>query len=77
MRLLCERQIAKSASYALRNCRSSGGNVSVGALSRFNFVRCFGNRFFDADPERPERQARGPRQNDAVGWLSSYCRFAR
>jgi hypothetical protein len=77
MRLLCEREIEKSAVYALRNCRSSGGNVSVGALSRFNFVRCFGSAFYDADPWKPGRQATGPRANDKVGWTSAYCRFAK
>lgn len=75
MRLLCARQIEPSAVYALRNCRSTGGNVSVGAVSRFNFVRCFGSSFFDADLELPGTQKTGPRRNDIVGWLSSHCLF--
>lgn len=77
MRLLCVRQIEPSAVYARRNCRSTGGNISVGAVSRYNFVRCFGSAFFDADLERPGTQKTGRRRNDLVGWLSSYCRFAK
>ena len=77
MRLLCARAIPASATYALRNCRSSGGNVSVAALSRFNFVRCWGSSFFDADPWSPGRQATGPRQNEVVSTFSGYCRFAK
>lgn len=64
MRFLCERQIPKSAVYALRNCRGTGGNVSFGAESRHNFVRSQGYRFFDADLTQPGAQRTGSRAND-------------
>ena len=77
MRHLCKRQLPASAFTARKNCQSTGGNFSVGAKSRFNFVRCWGNRFFDADPSQPGRQSTGPRRNDKVSSLSGYCRFAK
>ncbi|HXH96381.1 MAG TPA: phospholipase A2 [Gaiellaceae bacterium] len=76
MRLLCHRHIPASAAVALRNCLATGGNVSIGAKSRYNFVRCWGNRFFDADPARPGTQSAGPRRNDKLPITSPYCRFA-
>ena len=63
MRLLCERTIPKSAVYALRNCRGRGGNVSIGAESRYEFVRDHGARFFDADLTEPGTQRTGSRGN--------------
>jgi hypothetical protein len=63
MRLLCERQIPARAPVARRNCRARGGNVSVGAVSRYAFVRDWGDRFFDADPAAPGTQRTGPRAN--------------
>src|SRR5205823_4337078 len=73
MQSLCKRYIPASAPTALANCMSTGGNVSVGAKSRYNFVRCWGNRFFDADP----RSGTGPRENDKVSTLSRYCFFSK
>jgi hypothetical protein len=64
MRRLCTRQIPATAFIALRNCKASGGNASFGAESRFDFVREFGQRFFDADLSRPGTQRRGPRANN-------------
>ena len=64
MRALCERQIPATAAIALSNCKSTGGNLSVGAESRYNFVRRFGYLFFDADPSRPGVQRTGPRANN-------------
>jgi hypothetical protein len=77
MRYLCRRQLPATTFTALKNCQSTGGNFSVGAKSRYNFVRCWGNLFFDADPDQPARQSTGPRHNDKVSSLSSYCRFAK
>jgi hypothetical protein len=77
MRYLCKRQLPATALTARKNCESTGGNASVGAKSRFNFVRCWGNRFFDAAPGRPGTQRTGPRENDKVSSLSAYCRFAK
>ncbi len=64
MRLLCQRAIPKSAVYALRNCRGNGGNVSVGAASRYDFVRKVGSSFFDADLELAGTQSTGRRTNN-------------
>jgi len=61
MRRLCTRQIPATAFVALRNCKATGGNASFGAESRFDFVREFGRRFFDADLSRPGTQRTGPR----------------
>lgn len=61
MRLLCERAIPATERIALENCRSTGGNASVGAESRYNVVRRHGHRFFDADLSRPGTQRQGPR----------------
>jgi len=66
MRLLCRRAIPARARVALRNCNGRGGNFSVGAESRFNFVRSWGHRFFDADLTLPGTQRTGPRTNDVV-----------
>jgi hypothetical protein len=71
MQFLCRRYIPASARTALANCMSTGGNSSVGAKSRFNFVRCWGDRFFDANP----RSGTGPRENDKVSLLSRNCLF--
>jgi hypothetical protein len=75
MRLLCEQQIPKSKKVALANCRGSGGNFSVGAESRYNVVRCLGDRLFDADPSRAGTQRTGPRVNDRLPRTSRECRF--
>jgi hypothetical protein len=64
MRTLCTRQLPATASTALRNCKSTGGNASFGANSRFSFVREFGYLFFDADLSRPGTQRTGPRANN-------------
>lgn len=77
MRYLCKRHLPATTFTARKNCQSTGGNASVGAKSRYNFVRCFGNRFFDADPGRPGTQRTGPRANDTVSTFSDYCRFAK
>ena len=77
MRYLCKRQSPGTALTARKNCQSTGGNASVGAKSRFNFVRCWGSLLFDAAPERPGKQRTGPRENDKVDILSAYCRFAK
>lgn len=63
MRLLCRRAIPASATVALTNCQSRGGNLSFGAESRFNFVRKWGYLFFDADLSQPGTQRTGPRAN--------------
>ncbi len=70
MQLLCQKRIPATARTALANCISTGGNASVGAKSRYNFVRCWGNRFFDAAPPNT-----APRENDTVSTLSRYCFF--
>lgn len=75
MRLLCEQEIPRSKSIALANCRSTGGNFSIGAESRYNFVRCWGDRFFDADLSRPGTQRTGLRANDRIPSTSRECRF--
>lgn len=63
MRLLCERQIPATAIVALANCKARGGNLSFGAESRYNFVRKFGNLFFDADLKTAGNQRSGTRSN--------------
>ena len=73
MRLLCTRQLPKTAFTALENCKSTGGTASYGARSRYSVVRCWGNLVFDADPRRPGTQRSGPRVNDKVSSLSSHC----
>jgi hypothetical protein len=75
LRFLCERSIPRTKSIALANCRKSGGNLSFGAETRYNVVRCFGNKFFDANLARPGRQETGTRENDRVPWRSRNCRF--
>lgn len=50
MLLICERTIPASAATALANCKATGGNLSVGARSRFNFVDRFGSLFWKARP---------------------------
>ena len=77
MRLLCERHIPKSKQIARANCRGSGGNFSVGAESRYNVVRCLGDRFYDADLSRPGTQRTGPRGNDVLPRTAKECRFAK
>ena len=77
MRYLCKRQLPATALTARKNCQSTGGNASVGAKSRFNVVRCWGDRLFDANSARPGRQRTGTRQNDSVPLSSGYCRFAK
>lgn len=67
MQLLCERQIPAAAKTALANCKATGGNASIGARSRYNFVRRYGCKFFDAAPLEPGRQNKGPRVNSPCG----------
>ena len=50
MILICERTIPASAATALANCKATGGNFSVGARSRFNFVDRFGSLFWKDRP---------------------------
>lgn len=64
MRLLCERQIPASATTALENCKSSGGNASFGSTSRYDFVRFYGGAFFDADLTKAGVQREGHRTNE-------------
>jgi hypothetical protein len=64
MRLLCARQIPAAATTALANCKARGGNLSFGAVSRYNVVRKFGHLFFDADLTKPGTQKTGERPND-------------
>jgi hypothetical protein len=66
MRLLCRRAIPATAKVALRNCKRRGGNASFGAESRFNFVRSWGHRFFDADLTQAGTQRTGARANDVI-----------
>jgi hypothetical protein len=64
MRLLCTKQIPAAATVALANCKARGGNVSIGAVSRYNMVRKVGDSFFDADLTKAGIQASGERPND-------------
>ena len=64
MRLLCERQIDKGERIVLDKCRGYGGNGSIGAESRYDFVRKRGVDYFDADLDQPGRQETGPRTNN-------------
>jgi hypothetical protein len=64
MRFLCERQIAKDETIVLDKCRGHGGDASIGAESRYDFVREHGAAFFDADLDRPGTQKTGPRANN-------------
>ncbi len=61
---LCRLQIPASAKIARANCMGTGGKASIGAKSRYNFVRLFGCNFFDADPTVEKRQRKGPRVNN-------------
>jgi hypothetical protein len=63
MRLLCYRAIPRSAPIALDKCLGHGGHASIGAESRYDFVRSHGARFFDADLGQPGTQRTGPRAN--------------
>lgn len=64
MRFLCEQQIAKGERIVLDKCRGHGGNASIGAESRYDFVRKHGDDYFDADLDRPGTQKTGPRANN-------------
>ena len=64
MRFLCEQQIAKNESIVLEKCRGHGGNASIGAESRYDFVRKHGSDYFDADLDKPGTQKTGPRANN-------------
>jgi hypothetical protein len=64
MRTLCTRQIPASAKVALAQCRGKGGTFSFGAESRYNFVRFWGDNFFDADTTQDGTQAEGDRLNN-------------
>lgn len=64
MRFLCEQQIAKNESIVLEKCRGFGGNASIGAESRYDFVRKHGSDYFDADLGQPGTQKTGPRANN-------------
>ena len=66
MQLLCRRAIPAKAKVARRNCQGRGGHGSFGAESRFNFVRTWGHRFFDADLAQPGTQRTGPRTNNVI-----------
>ena len=50
MLTLCRRQVSALAPIALADCRGTGGATSVGARSRYNFVRDGGDLFFDERP---------------------------
>ncbi len=65
MRLLCRKQIPASAKIALASCLGAGSvtPVSIGALARYQFVRTFGDNFFDANLRKPGTQTTGPRDN--------------
>jgi hypothetical protein len=64
MRILCTRQIPAKAKIALANCRGRGGKFSFGAESRYNFVRFWGDDFFDADLTQDGAQEEGDRLNN-------------
>jgi len=64
MRTLCRQRIPASAKVALDNCLWWGGWTSAGAHSRFDFVRRWGNHFFDADPYQDGTQSTGLRANN-------------
>lgn len=55
MRRLCRRQIDRSATTALRDCKNN---------YRYDVVRTFGSLFFDADLRRRGTQASGHRANN-------------
>jgi hypothetical protein len=51
MRTLCEGHLAhRSAPVALADCKARGGKTSWGALTRYDFVRSWGHRFYRARP---------------------------
>jgi hypothetical protein len=57
MKKICERDIKRTAKTAMANCKARGGNFSIGAESRYNFVRKRGAAYFDADVAVPGTQA--------------------
>jgi hypothetical protein len=61
MQTLCRRQIPSTAKVALAKCLAKGGALSIGAASRYTFVRDWGERFFDADLTKAGTQRAGPR----------------
>ena len=74
-------QVADDCHFVITSVAMNGGSPTAGGeqwtKSRFNFVRCWGNLFFDADPNRPGTQSTGPRTNDKVSIFSSYRRCAK
>jgi hypothetical protein len=60
MRKSCDAQIQNAAT-ARKNCKATGGWVSIGAESRYNLVRRFGHLFYDSDLTRPGVQRKGLR----------------
>ena len=64
MRILCNRQIPATARVARAKCRGRGGQDAFGAESRYNFVRSWGDNFFDADTTQDGTQEEGDRLNN-------------
>jgi hypothetical protein len=63
MRRLCTRAIPARAKTALEDCKARGGNVSIGAQSRYNAVCLVGAANFDANLTKPGTQPTGHRVN--------------
>ena len=72
MRTLCSQQIPETERTALANCRSTGGSLSIGAKSRYNFVRCWGNLFYETAASASGAND-AARVNDKVSIHSAYC----
>ena len=51
MLLICNRSISALAASALADCRGTGGKTSLGARSRYNFVRDAGDLFYQQRPK--------------------------
>jgi hypothetical protein len=64
MQTLCRRQIPASLKVARAQCLGTGGQDSFGAESRYNFVRFWGDNFFDADTTQDGTQEEGDRLNN-------------
>jgi len=63
MILICERTIPASAATALANCKAIGGNITVGARSRYNFVQRAGRLFWR---DRPNLRGQWTLEGDKV-----------
>jgi hypothetical protein len=71
MLLICNRSISALARSALADCRGTGGKTSLGARSRYNFVRDAGDLFYQ---ERPKLRGFWASQadRDAPAWTIAH-----